>query len=519
MRPRINLLVDSEGRSNFAFERDGGNGGGDQAERAAQVPPIQVVDGNIKYLNERSATAFTVSDMDVTLSRSGFAGPVELDGAFNWHDQRLKVAFYARSSARLTADGSPADFTITGPHLSAAFSGRAALKEGLELAGTLQFRAEPLGDLLSWAGLATGRTSRLPALSATGSLDLSGGAIRIAQAQLAFGRTIAQGDLALSFGGPRPHVKASLDVDRMDLDLIAGDLFGSQAEGFDAEWSDAPIDLEALKVVDAEVLVTASEFAYGKLVTGASRLDVGLADGTLEAALTDTEVYGGSATGRLTLDGSGPVAKLKATLKATGVDGGKLAAGLIRGQADIEFDLAAKGASRQELVARLGGKAHLRVRKGALVKLDVPAMLGHVTTKVADGWTAAGGGETPFSWLEARFTVADGIAETGDLMLRGPLAAADGSGSVDLLSQRIDLRVRPLILTPDGKESTANLPVAVVIAGAWAAPKIYPDVQGMLTDPAKAYETLRKRIQASAAKLDLGPENTENTPSEATATP
>jgi hypothetical protein len=115
-------VVDSDGRSNFAFEDDG--------EQAAQAPPIVVVDGSLKYLNERSGAVFAASDVDVTLSRSGLSGPLEVDGAFNWNDQRLTIAFHAGSSARLVADGSPADFTIAGPYLNAAFSGRAALRRG-----------------------------------------------------------------------------------------------------------------------------------------------------------------------------------------------------------------------------------------------------------------------------------------------------------------------------------------------------------------------------------------------------
>jgi AsmA protein len=145
-------------------------------------------------------------------------------------------------------------------------------------------------------------------------------------------------------------------------------------------------------------------------------------------------------------------------------------------------------------------------------------MLGHVASKVADGWTAAGAGDTPFTWLEANFAVADGIAETADLKLRGPVAAVNGTGSVDLLRRRLDLRVRPLILDPDGREPTATLPVAVVIAGAWSAPKIYPDVAGILEDPAKAYETLGKRIQLDAAKLDLGPPKGEKEPDDTAVT-
>jgi uncharacterized protein involved in outer membrane biogenesis len=332
----------------------------------------------------------------MTLSRSGFAGPVELDGAFNWNDQRLQLSFYARSSARLAGRGSPADFTIAGPYLSAAFSGQAAIREGLELAGTLEFTAEPLSDLLSWAGHASAVTNRLPALSASGALDLSRGAIRLTDAELAFGQMNAKGDVALGFTGAKPRLTGDLGIDRVDLTGLTGEA----GEG----WSEAPVDLEVLKALDAELSLDIAELAWGKLVAGAARLDVGLKDGVMEAALVDSELYGGSASGRLLLDGSGPLAVLEATLDASGIDGGKLAAGLaalerIRGQADVDLDLKARGASQQELVARLRGTAHVRFRDGALIDFDVPALLGHVEAQVADGWAAAAGGETPFSRL------------------------------------------------------------------------------------------------------------------------
>jgi AsmA protein len=213
-RPRINLLVDVEGRSNFTFERDGA------PDRA--LPPVVIVDGSVSYLNERAGTAVAVADVDMTVSRSGFAGPVELDGAFNWNDQRLQLSFYARSSSRLAGRGSPADFTIAGPYLSAAFSGRAAIREGLELAGTLEFTAEPLSDLLAWAGHASAVTNGLPALSASGALDLSRGAIRLTEAELGFRQMNGKGDVALGFTGAKPRLTGDLGIDRIDLTGLTG---------------------------------------------------------------------------------------------------------------------------------------------------------------------------------------------------------------------------------------------------------------------------------------------------------
>jgi AsmA protein len=495
-RPRINLLVDIEGRSNFTFERDG------EPDRA--LPPVVLVDGRVAYLNERAGTAVAVADVDMTLSRSGFAGPVELDGAFNWNDQRLQLSFYAKSSARFAGRGSPADFTIAGPYLSAAFSGQAAIREGLELAGTLEFTAEPLSDLLAWAGHASAVTDSLPALSASGALDLSRGAIRMTEAELGFGQMNAKGDVALGFTGAKPRLTGDLRIDRVDLTGLTGEAGG--------RWSEAFVDLEVLEALDAELSLNIAELAWGKLVAGAARLDVGLKDGVMEAAIMESELYGGSANGRLLLHRSGPLAVLEATLDAAGIDGGKLAAGLagperIRGQADVDLDLTARGASQQELVARLRGTAHVQFRDGALIDFDVPALLGHVEAQVADGWAAAAGGETPFSRLDASFAIEDGIAETEDLALRGPGAEVNATGSIDLLSRRLDLQLHP-----------QALPVAVVIAGPWAAPKIHPDITGILDNPKQAYDALRRRIVMDAAKLDLSTREPEDEPDDAAVT-
>jgi hypothetical protein len=461
--------------------------------------------------------------VDVTLF-TGFAEPLEINGAFTWNDQRSTVALYAKSPARLTTDGSPADFTITGPHLTAAFSGRARLRDGLELAGTMEFTSQSLADLMSWAGLAGAGTGGFP-LSASGALDLSGGAVRITSGRLAFGPMNAQGDLALSFAGPRPHVKANLGVDRIDFGLVSKVLAGGEAQPEPAGTSDTPVDFAVLRMLDAELSLAATEIAYGRLVAGPSRLDIGLADGSLEATLVNTGLYGGSASGRLSLDGSGAVAALAGSLKASGIDGGKLIAAasgrsLIRGKTELELDLAAKGASRQELLARLEGRAHVRFAEGALIDLDIPALFGRLTTAVADGWSAAVGSETPFSALEASFIVEDGIAETEDLLLAGPVAEVAGTGSIDLLARRLDLKLRPeIVAQAGGKETPRQLPVPIVIEGAWSAPRIYPDIQGILDDPAKAYAALRKLIEAKATRLDFAPGKLEKDPSEAAATP
>ena len=70
-----------------------------------------------------------------------------------------------------------------------------------------------------------------------------------------------------------------------------------------------------------------------------------------------------------------------------------------------------------------------------------------------------------------------------------------GKGSVNLASKTVDLRVEPkLVLTTQGQggpTDPAGLGVPVVIRGAWAAPQIYPEVAGLLENPAAAFAKLK----------------------------
>jgi len=127
--------------------------------------------------------------------------------------------------------------------------------------------------------------------------DLSRGAIRLTQSRLTFGPMKAQGEVALDLSGERPRFTANLDVDRLDLGRLAGEPKAAQADEIAGGWSDAPIDLAILKAVDAELSLAITELAYGDLIAGPSRIDVGLASGRLEAELVQSEPYGGSASG------------------------------------------------------------------------------------------------------------------------------------------------------------------------------------------------------------------------------
>ena len=71
-----------------------------------------------------------------------------------------------------------------------------------------------------------------------------------------------------------------------------------------------------------------------------------------------------------------------------------------------------------------------------------------------------------------------------------------GAGIVDLPSRTLKFRVDPQVVASlegqGGKADLAGLGVPVIIAGPWAKPSIYPDIEGILQNPQAAYEQLNK---------------------------
>jgi AsmA protein len=80
--------------------------------------------------------------------------------------------------------------------------------------------------------------------------------------------------------------------------------------------------------------------------------------------------------------------------------------------------------------------------------------------------------------------------------LVGPLVRVTGAGTIDLGTKQMGFRVEPkLVMTTEGQGRTSDpvgFGIPVMISGPWSAPRIYPDMQGVLDNPDAAYAKLRE---------------------------
>jgi AsmA protein len=159
------------------------------------------------------------------------------------------------------------------------------------------------------------------------------------------------------------------------------------------------------------------------------------------------------------------------------------------------IDVNSSGASQRSAISSLAGTVDVALANGAVRGIDVSKLMHNLTSTILEGWQQNPSDKTPLSDLDASFSLANGVATTTNLVLTGPIARITGTGSINIAEKTLQLKVDPRLNV--GQQNTSasgggtGLGVPVLIEGNWSAPRIYPDVGGILNDPAAAFDQLR----------------------------
>ncbi|MBR1215707.1 AsmA family protein [Bradyrhizobium sp. JYMT SZCCT0180] len=294
----------------------------------------------------------------------------------------------------------------------------------------------------------------------------------------------------------KPLVKLDLDFQRLDVAMGRGDS-GSAAQ----PWSNATINLNGLNYVDAQARISAAALNIGDARFAPAAIDVTLSSGVLKTQVSNLGAYDGNTNGDLTIDAStaNPSFALRADL--TGVRALPLLRSLadfdkLDGKMQTKISVRSTGNSQRAIMAGLQGTAFVVFQDGAIKGLNVAQMIRSLTSGTLSGWQEGQELKTDLSQLSASFKIDKGQAVTTDLNLIGPLVRMTGVGTIALDTKQIGFRVEPkLVMTTEG-QGRANEPVGfgipVMIEGPWGAPKIYPDMQGILDNPDAAYAKLKE---------------------------
>jgi AsmA protein len=332
-----------------------------------------------------------------------------------------------------------------------------------------------------------------------GAVETSSIGLALTKSQFALDDMSGEGDIALARANGRPVIDAKVTAQTVDLTRYGG-ATPPAASFLSMPRSSKPIDLSKLKSFDANLDVSAKAFARGAFRTGPAHLITSLHDGKLDLKLDKAAYAGGTLDLALNVDSKAEPPAFQFSVNGDGLAADKAlltAVGLadISGSLSPSFSVTASGHNLDELVSTLQGQAAFRIVSGTIKAIDLKAAFGKVASVILEGWGRDERAGTAFDALSATFTITDGIAATTNLTLTSPSLSITGKGEVDLLRQAIDLKVDPQFSSAAADTAApppVKFPVAIQVKGPWTAPRIYPDMPGILEDPASAFAALKK---------------------------
>ncbi len=463
-----------------------------------------------------------LTDLNLKVDLQGLEKPVSMSGALAWRGEAFSVTGEADTARLLAGSAAPLSVTVKSKRLSAGFDGRVASSGSVD--GAVRVETADLRGLMAWMGQPIGAGNGLKTFKASGIFGVKEDAISFEETRFTLDETSGEASGQIRLGG-KPKVTARLALRELVLDPYldsapgkggggskasgssGGGQNGSKRKGASG-WSTAPVDFSGLRAVDVDFKVTTRGIRWDKIKIDESALSATIQNGVLTANLEKLELYGGSGTGSVTLNGAAATPEIGAKFSLVGLNAYPLLQdaadfGWIEGTAAIDLDVTSKGASEQALVQGLNGTAGYEFADGAIRGINIPQMVRGLSVETLLGWQENPSAKTDFSSLAATFQIKDGIARTEDLSLIGPLVRMTGKGTTDLPQQRLSWRVEPMIVaTLEGQapqprrkgedKKMAGLGVPIMIEGAWNDPRIYPDIKGILENPQAAYKQLQQ---------------------------
>ncbi|MEX1154163.1 AsmA family protein [Parvibaculum sp.] len=514
--PVIRLEVRRDGTPNWQFETagaapaapapEGGEPSGGMAAREVSLGDISIRNGSASYINAQTGARYAAEEVNVNLALPGLDQPFVADGSLAWNGDTIEVDLKADRPRAFTEGGeTPVALTISAPRLKASYGGTLKALDGLAFAGDVDLAVPSVRDLAAWAGSPMPKGEGFGPLAIKGKASGSGDTYRFSDAQIGFDGMNATGALSLRTGGTRPYVKGDLAVDRIDVNAYLADegaasTGSSGGDAGDPGWSADPIDLQGLKAIDADFAFSTGQILFRQIEIGESALNLKLAGGVLTATLDKLDLYEGSGSGALTLNGSGATPKLNARFKLAGVAAEPLlteATGFSRlqGGTALTFSVATAGRSQRDMVAALGGNGEVRFTDGKIKGINLAQLTRTVLSAATSGWQSGGTQDTDFSELGGTFTIDKGVLSNNDLKLLSPLIRVSGAGTANILQKTLNYRVEPKLAASlegqGGATDVKGIEVPILVTGPWSKPRFAPDLKSMIQNRENIEETIK----------------------------
>ena len=352
-----------------------------------------------------------------------------------------------------------------------------------------------------------------------------------------------------SFGISRfakPIYHFDVDIDKLDADRYIAKSEDKPAATDSKPAADTPIDLSALKAINADGELRIGWLNLANVKSTNVRIKLKADDGVAQLAPFSANLYEGAMNGSLQVDARAtPQIAFKQNM--TGIAIGPLLVDAINndmlsGKGNLNLDVKTSGATVNTLKKSLNGTAGLNLTDGAVKGIDIAGTIRGYKDKLSSlkGQASVEGDKTQktdFSEMSATFNIKNGVAHNDDLNMKAPLFRITGSGDIDIGNETIDYLAKPTVVKTlagqggAGLDELSGVTIPVKLTGTFAKPKYALDFAGVATAIAKKKvidkvggekgEAVQKLLEGDAAGglEGLLKKKTEPAPAEKTTDP
>ena len=357
--------------------------GGDDSRRDVRLRDVRIEDGTVNLVYENGKER-RVERIEANLSLPAMTDPFTGQGSFDWKQQTVSFSFELTSPADLR-DKRPArlQLALDTKAIAARFDGSILTRPNFSGQGELSAKANSIPSLLAWMREGPAAEAAIGDGELASHLAWKEGEVVFSNARFALRHASGLGEAVVTFTGPRPHIRAALALDHLDLNPFlasaAPRAAGTVRQAVGARSSEvsrsaettaakdgftkpdkttaaeievmpppaepaappavakteppavaqtdlaaplpapAPAQVSAPASFDADINLNVRKTRVSHLDIGPSSLGIAFRDGVLNATLGGMELYDGNASGKLTLDASKPIPAFSGDFRLDGV--------------------------------------------------------------------------------------------------------------------------------------------------------------------------------------------------------
>ena len=420
---------------------------------------VRIVDGTVRYNDHGSEARSEVEALNLTLAADNPAGPLKINGALVVRGTPLTISGSVMSMQSLLSNQlARLAFKVSGAPFEATYEGAIGLAAGLSVDGTLKLQAASARALGDWLGRPLSSNEDRDVVAVSTELKATQSQVTLSNLQASIGPYTMAGSLVLDTQQQRRRLSGNLQVSDLDFGKLLAKpkrngtaasvpsapsaavppvSAPSSKRGRDRGWSDDPINLSILGLLDANLTVSAQRLIHREIKTGPAPLYRGAGrrhcqNSRWRRSNSTAAAPGASSRSTEAAMCLWPAINLildHVALRPLLADA--LQFPWLEGSGKIYLELAGQGLTEHQIVESLNGKIEMASSDGAIIGLDIGKILRSLQRARLPSLTPSPDEKTPFSELAGTFTVTNGVAKNQDLRLVSTHLQLSGEGSLD----------------------------------------------------------------------------------------